>query len=198
MTVLAIGNGESRFNLKLTKVKYTTIGCNGIHRDFTPNYLVCVDRRMVTEALEKNFQNKILTRQDWLPQFSKFKQVLPVPSLPFIENKTKADNPFNWGSGPYALLLAAMLDYEVNMIGFDLYGKDKLINNIYKGSTNYDPPSHHAIDPRYWIYQISKIFKSFANTAFTIFQTPDWNIPTQWNLPNVSVDIIDNLKYNNN
>lgn len=197
MTVLAIGNGESRAKVNLEKIKYKTVGCNAIYRDHLVDYLVCVDRRMVTEALTNGFTNKILTRLNWIGQFENNDQVFPVPKIPFYNNNSKANDPFNWGSGPYALLYSALLDHEIKMIGFDLYGNGKFINNLYKGSQNYDPATHHAIDPRYWIYQICQVFKSFCNHSFTIYQDTTWILPPQWKLPNVSVDNLQNLKYNN-
>lgn len=197
MTILAIGNGESRAAVNLKKIKYKTIGCNAIYRDHLVDYLVCVDRRMVVEALQHGYKNKIFTRQNWMSQFSEYKHIVPVPSIPNLKIKNKADDPFNWGSGPYAILLSALSDYTIIMIGFDLYGNGKLINNFYKGSNNYDPATHHAIDPRYWIYQINKIFKTFCNHSFIIYQDTDWNLPPQWQLPNVSVDKITNFKYTN-
>ena len=71
--MLVIGNGESRKGLNLNTFDEIKIGCNAIARDVTVDHLVCVDRRMVSEALENNFKNIIYTRHDWLGQFKKFK-----------------------------------------------------------------------------------------------------------------------------
>ena len=49
----AIGNGESRVGIDINNLKGFKVGCNAIVRDYTVDCLVCVDRRMVTEALPK-------------------------------------------------------------------------------------------------------------------------------------------------
>ena len=48
----AIGNGESRNKVSIGNLTGIKVGCNAILRDYNVDYLVCVDRRMVTEALE--------------------------------------------------------------------------------------------------------------------------------------------------
>lgn len=196
MTIIVIGNGESRANINLFDIKNKTIGCNAIIRDYPVDCLVCVDRRMVKEAIDLNYQQKIYTRKDWISQFSNNNQVQELPLLPFPNKKTKADDPFNWGSGPYAVLLGAYSDNEIKLIGFDLFSESSTVNNIYKGTKNYDPIGHKAIDPRFWIYQIKQIFSLFKNHKFILYQKNTWSIPKQWILPNVSLDNIDNFKYN--
>ena len=42
-----IGNGLSREGFDLKKLKKcVTVGCNSIHKDFLPTYLVAIDRHM--------------------------------------------------------------------------------------------------------------------------------------------------------
>ena len=48
------GNGESRTSVNIDKLEGTKVGCNAIYRDYTMDHLICVDRRMVQEALESN------------------------------------------------------------------------------------------------------------------------------------------------
>jgi len=84
----------------------------------------------------------------------------------------------------------------VNLIGFDLHSSTKTVNNIYKGTDNYDPADKRPVDPRYWIHQIGMVFKCFPNIEFTIYQEPKWNIPKTWNKVNVKVDKISNIYYN--
>ena len=52
--MLVIGNGESRKDIDISAFNETKVGCNAIIRDFFVDHLVCVDRRMVKEALTKN------------------------------------------------------------------------------------------------------------------------------------------------
>ena len=187
----AIGNGESRAGIDINNLKGLKVGCNAIVRDYTVDCLVCVDRRMVTEALQNNFPNKILTRKDWLSRFPN-SNVHQVPDLPY-EGTERVDEPFQWGSGPYAVLQASLQSKKIKLIGFDLYSNTKRINNLYKDTTNYDPSDKGAIDPRYWIHQIGKVFECYPKKKYTIYQTPSWSLPKAWTYSNVSVDTIENL-----
>ena len=50
-----------------------------------------------------------------------------------------------------------------------------------------------AVDPRYWIYQLGKVFECFPNTNFIIHQDTDWQLPNAWKQSNVTVDTISSL-----
>ena len=194
--MFVIGNGESRLRIDLHKLKSETIGCNAIIRDFTVGRLVCVDRRMVQEAISREYRNAIYTRADWAPQFVCHDNVLKVPSLPY-EGTARWDDPFQWGSGPYAVLLGAKYcKGTCNLIGFDLHSQTKTVNNVYKGTKNYDPADKRPVDPRYWVHQIGKVFEHFPKIQFTIYQEPHWELPQAWKYPNVMVDNISNINYN--
>ena len=183
--MLVIGNGESRANIDIDSIKDTKIGCNAILRDYFVEHLVCVDRKMVREAIDADYKSNIYTRKDWIDEFKAY-GILTVPELPYT-GQERADQPFHWGSGPYAVLIACNLGNDINMIGFDLHSKDKYMNNIYKDTCNYNKSDHHFIDPRYWIHQIGVLMQLYPYKRFTIYQK-DWTLPNQWKLPNVSVD----------
>lgn len=192
--MLVIGNGESRLGVDISRLKDNKVGCNAILRQYHVEHLVCCDRRMVQEAIdfEYNTISKIYTRADWISYFKGHKNINQVPDLPY-KGDSRVDDPFHWGSGPYAVLLGAMQDKKVNLLGFDLYSKTDFINNVYKDTTNYNKANKRAIDPRYWIYQIGKIFELFPKTKFTIYQEDGWELPKAWNYPNVKVDKISSL-----
>ena len=194
-TTWAIGNGESRLALEVNSLIGRKIGCNAIHREISVDHLICVDRRMLNEAIDAGVNQiltKIYTRNDW---FREQKNIRLVPDLPYAGSE-RWDDPWHWGAGPYAVLLSAKLSDEVNMIGFDLHGIDGKVNNVYKGTDNYSLPSKRQVDPRFWIYQISRIFKEFPNVRFTVYNLPDWQVPKAWKQPNVMVDNISNISYN--
>jgi hypothetical protein len=190
------GNGESRTSVNIDKLNGTKFGCNAIMRDYTMDHLVCVDRRMVDEAVKSkvNEHTLIYTRDDWIERYKGVERVRTVPSLPY-NGMTRPDQPFQWGSGPYALLLAAMKakGQTVSLIGFDLYSNTKNVNNMYKGTANYAKVESRNIDPRYWIHQISMVFKCFPKVNFTIYQTHNWELPNNWIQPNISLDNINKL-----
>ena len=193
------GNGESRKQIDLDQLKGYKVGCNAIMRDHAVDYLVCVDRRMVNEAVEKNINETTLvyTRPDWYGNYRHLKNIREVPDIPY-EPSIRADEPFQWGSGPYAVLLAAKLSKErsISLVGFDLYSDNKLVNNMYKGTQGYDDSDKSAVDPRYWIHQISKVFECFPKVNFTVYRPLAWETPKAWIKSNVEVDKISNIYYN--
>ena len=190
------GNGESRTSVDIDKLDGIKIGCNAIYRDYAVDHLVCVDRRMVNEAIDNGANDYALvyTREDWISQYKQFKRIRSVPILPY-NGTERWDEPFQWGSGPYAVLLAAKLckGDTVRLLGFDLYSSTATVNNVYKSTSNYDSADKRAVDPRYWIHQIGKIFEIYSRRTFTIYQTENWQLPQAWNYPNVSLDKISTL-----
>ena len=193
--MLVIGNGESRTSVNIDKLNYTKIGCNAILRDFSVDHIVCVDKPMLQEAVESNY-NKLVTVYTRANQFAQYRletNIRIVPDLPYVGDQ-RPDDPIHWGAGPYAVLLAAkMTTDDIHLLGFDLHSVDKLVNNVYKDTANYSLAHKSAVDPRYWIYQIGKIFECFTNTRFIVHQTDNWQLPKSWKQPNIMVDCIDNL-----
>lgn len=194
--MLVIGNGESRKEINIDSVNQITVGCNAVHRDFKVNHLVCVDRKMVREVVACDLQSIVYTRKDWYNEFSNYPLVQKVPDLPY-HGTERADEPFQWGSGPYAVLLASIIanpwEEDINLIGFDLYSLTDTVNNIYKDTDNYNKSEHHSVDPRYWIHQIGKVFECFAHHTYKIYVPTDWVLPEAWNKPNVSLDKLSKL-----
>lgn len=189
---VVIGNGESRssVDLEIYRTSYTLIGCNALHRDMVVDHLICCDRRMAEEATNNpnTKTSKVYVRQSWLHYFRKIKKnknVVLLPDIPYI-GEAKRDQPDHWGSGGYAVLLAAVLGYsEIEMVGFDLYPKDQTVNNIYKDTVNYSKKGSQPIDPSYWIYQIGQVFAHFPNSNFIIRNFQGWAIPIEWQKSNV-------------
>ena len=182
MKIWAIGNGQSREGFALNQLKEFTIGCNAIHRDFTCDEYVAVDRRMVDEILrnEKNVGKPIYTRDDWIDQYRKRKQVHALPSLPFT-GVNKSDQPFHWNSGPYAVLVAALKEpSKICLLGFDLYSKTSFVNNVYKGTPNYAGAHDRRVAPDFWIYQLGRLFEHYQNIEFIQLQPDNWRIPEAW------------------
>ena len=193
--MLILGNGESRSQINLNQIRCLKIGCNAIFRDYTVDHIICVDKRMMDEALEAgvNMNSRLYTRSEWFDRYKGYLHVRQVPELPY-EGTERADQPFQWGSGPYAVLLGAQLEKdEVKLLGFDLYSKDRLVNNIYKDTDNYSASNKRAVDPRYWVHQIGMVFKHYPNVQFRIYQEPNWELPQAWNYTNVTVDKISSL-----
>ena len=194
---LVVGNGESRSSLDLNKFKDThvIVGCNALHRDIVIDHLICCDHRMVREALENpNTANTTIhVREGWHHYFRKIeknKNVKLLPELPY-QGDSRPDKAVHWGSGPYAVLIAAQLNLPtVSLVGFDLYGQQDFVNNVYKGTNNYSNPTANAVDPSYWIYQIGKLFSLYPDTQFNIINTEGWILPAEWQQNNVKKESI--------
>jgi hypothetical protein len=192
--MFAIGNGESRRVIDINSLRDYKIGCNAIYRDCKMDHLVCADKRMIEEALSAgaNISTLIYTRADWYNNYQGFLHVRKVPDLPYASS-ARWDDPFHWGSGPYAVLIAANLSNDVKLLGFDLHSKNGKINNVYKGTKNYESEDKRAVDPRYWIHQIAKVFECFPSVNFTVYQEEGWEVPEQWKKFNIKIDSINNL-----
>lgn len=185
---LVIGNGESRQSLNISNLNLPTIGCNAIHRDMVCDHIIAVDLRMVREILSNPFYSKtpIYTRSNWINQFNKHPNINLVPELPY-KGDARPDDPWHWGSGPYAVLLAAQRYTVVNMIGFDLYSQNNLVNNVYKGTQNYSKLDSRSVDYSYWVYQVAKVFENYPLVTFNIFNYAGWKLPPQWNFHNINL-----------
>ena len=181
MNVWVIGNGESRRNFALNQIKDHTIGCNAVHRDYSCTEFVAVDRRMVNEILrnEATQGRSVWTRPDWTKEYS-LPRIKTLPDPPFT-GTLKADIPFHWNSGPYAVLLATAYNpRQIHLLGFDLYHTNNKVNNLYKDTENYNRSDTRPVPPDFWIYQLKKIFNYFNRIDFIQHQQSDWQIPTEW------------------
>lgn len=180
--IWVIGNGESRASIDLEKLTDFKIGCNAIHRDYVCDSIVAVDRRMVAEILSNPDYLKIpiYTRKNWIEQFKQYQNVYEVPNLPY-KGDSRWDDPWHWNSGPFAVLVASLYKPKtINLLGFDLYGIDQKINNIYKNTENYDKEDRRSIDNSHWLHQLKKLFDCFPNIEFVQWQKENWKIPNLW------------------
>jgi hypothetical protein len=131
---------------------------------------------------------EIYVRDHWHHYFRKIRKNKNINLLPEVptQGELKRDQAEHWGSGGYAVLLAAVLGHkEVALIGFDLYPIDHAVNNIYKGTMNYSKTGSQAVDPSYWIYQIGEVFMHYPNTTFVIYNKQGWIMPQEWRKDNV-------------
>ena len=185
--LIVIGNGESRRSIDLSQIPSLKIGCNAVHRDFHVDHLVCIDRLPLQEAIKSNLKSTTIWTREEYSQYS----VNTLPSIP--QGNQRADQTRHWGSGPYAILLGLQFSDTVHIVGFDLYSKNNLVNNIYKDTDSYQSSTSHAVDPRYWIYQISRIFLENTDKYFVVYNLPGWVLPKEWCLANVEFKTLDNI-----
>ena len=135
-----LGNGLSRKNIKLDHLREwgRIYGCNALYREFTPDFLVAVDAKMVTEICENNWQLKHPVWTNPNKNMEKFK------GLNFFKPSQ------GWSSGPTALWLATHHEHRTfYILGFDYVGtQEGKLNNVYGGTRNYrkitDPATYHG------------------------------------------------------
>lgn len=199
---LVLGNGESRLNFVWQTLSYDyLVGCNAIHRDHTVDHLVCCDRRMVTEAVDniKNQYTSIYVRENNFQYFRKIqknKNIKQLPDIPY-HGEFKRDRPDHWGSGPYAVLVASTLCDDILLLGFDLYGNNDKINNVYKETANYNKKDSAAVDPSYWIHQIAQVMRYTPYKKYTVINDRNWQMPKEWSLDNVVLKNFEDVSVDN-
>lgn len=171
MRSFVLGNGRSRLNLNLEKLKkYGKIyGCNALYREFEPDYLVAVDPKMIIEIEKTGYQRK---HPVWTNPNAKYRNFSGFhyfhPSL-------------GWSSGPTALDLAAKhIANEIYMFGFDYEGKNGLLNNVYADTFNYRKSSDIATYYGNWKRQTEQVIKNNPKIKFfrvidNEFYNPDWS-----------------------
>lgn len=181
--VTIIGNGKSRLGFDITPMKKfsSVIGCNAQFRDYNFDYFVCADKHMCQEAVNTVGKNtNIYTRDRWHKEFAMWPNVKKLPDLPYNGNK-RQDEPFHWGTGPYAGVLAGTFKPKaIFMIGFDLWQLpgQKEDNNIYRNSKGYEYIKR-PVDPSYWIHQFAKLFEHI-DSRWIVVNRPDWKMPDEW------------------
>ena len=120
----------------------TVVGCNAIFRDYNIEYISACDKHMAQEAANTCGKNTtIFTRDKWHGQFAMWPNVKKFPELPYQGSK-RADEPFHWGSGPYAGLIGLSFKPKVIfLIGFDL-GKSRFISfKVFTNSLRFFCPT---------------------------------------------------------
>lgn len=55
-TIYVLGNGKSRLKYNLEELDGTTVGCNAIYRDFSPDYLFATDFGIISEIIESGYE----------------------------------------------------------------------------------------------------------------------------------------------
>ena len=179
MTAYVIGNGESRKGLNFISLKGVIYGSNALYRDFHPDHLVCVDKRMVREALNNGYQKPIWTRPEWISEFNNSNvQKLPPFSWP---EEQKWEKHFQCGSGLHSVWLALSQGHKrLVIVGFDLYSTTGKHNNIYKDTPNYESSNYRAVDPSHWIPQFERMFTTYCNVRFNYYVPQEWRMPKEW------------------
>lgn len=196
----AIGNAESRKDFDIRKLSGSTYGCHSIHRDYNVQNLICNNLQHLQEAIEFDLHKKqyVFTTVE-LINIVKNPYLQIIPEIPFTIEQEK-DQPKNWTSGSYAVLIAAMENDVVSLLGYDFIGKGDrsmtnpfgTINNIYAGSDNNPKFNSKQRDLGYDVQQIGRIIKHFKDVKFIFIN--DWVPETLLSYENSYQDTYENLE----
>jgi hypothetical protein len=175
-----IGNGRSRmdFNLNiiknhrgghLGKRKLQSYGCNALYRDFSPDFLVCVDQRIVNEIVDSGYADNNIV-------ISSATNVIKYPGKLHLV-------PHNLGmnSGSLATYLACFDGHkQVYLLGFDNQPTANVNYNVYADTPNYDPLNSTVPDAK-WINYMAQVFDTYHDVEFyRIVQYPGYVMPERW------------------
>jgi len=158
-TAFVIGNGISRreINLLDIKDKGITFGCNALYREFSPDYLIAVDVKMIVEINKSRYQhgNEVWTNPNRAyEKFTGFNYFSPAKG---------------WSSGPTALFLACeQKKYnKIYILGFDYIGvNNTLVNNMYADTPNYKKSTDKATYYNNWLKQTVAVIDSNKDIEF--------------------------------
>jgi hypothetical protein len=158
------GNGRTRLNIDFDEVRsYGPIyACNAVYREYTPDYLIAVDRKMINEIKNSNYNTSNVYTYDNIDrrQYKNFN---------FIEPN------LGWSSGPTALYLASKtMPKEVYIFGFDFEGLNGKLNNVYADTFNYKSRDDKATYYGNWIKQTEKVIKDNLNIKYIRVSIPNF------------------------
>jgi len=166
-----IGNGPSRIGFDLYKLPQDSYGCNAVYRDYEPDFLIVVDRRMYTEIKDSEYleKNIVYTNHFNMTRLGGSSHLIP-------------ENP-HMGAGTTAMHIA-IHDGHTNLIclGFDC-AEDGPNLNVYTGTNAYDS-AETVVHQTVWGRQITQFIREHSDIQWTFVEG---NIPSDIStLDNVS------------
>ena len=156
-----IGNGPSRIGFDLYKLPQDSYGCNAVYRDYEPDFLIVVDRRMYTEIKDSEYleKNIVYTNHFNMTRLGGSSHLIP-------------ENP-HMGAGTTAMHIA-IHDGHTNLIclGFDC-AEDGPNLNVYTGTNAYDS-AETVVHQTVWGRQITQFIREHSDIQWTFVEG---NIP---------------------
>lgn len=179
---LVIGNGISRLTYKIqfewftshragayANKKLSVYGCNALHRDASPHFLIVNNPHIAKEVVDSGYadNNIVITRA---------KNILKFPDkfhlIPFDPG---------FAAGTTALYIAAFDgNRKVYFIGFDGQDTPTFNNNVYAGTNAYAAKTAHVSSEK-WEQQAAEIFNTYNQTEFIrVMPSKGYAIPEIW------------------
>ena len=152
-----VGNGTSRKSIDIPALrgKGTIYGCNALYREFSPDFLVAVDTKMILEINKSGYQH---THQVWTNRNKAFDKFVNFNFFPTSKG---------WSSGPTALHMASDHNNEtIYILGFDYQGLGQYVNNIYAGTYNYKKTTDKATYFGNWLKQTVTTIQKFPKKRY--------------------------------
>lgn len=186
MTAFIIGNGESRKDFDLEKLRPHGViyGCNALYRDFEPDYLVAIDDKMIKEINES--------------EFPKEKFIVPTREEQYepIEMHGSRVRPRS-NAGMNAIMEAIKRgSTEIYLIGFDfLIHNDKMaLSNMYDGTNAYGPETRTSLpDSRNRMNFLGFVMKKYSSIKFVFCYPKGLSVYTPA-LPNFDYKVLEDFK----
>jgi len=148
-----IGNSISRKDIDLTKLNGVTYGCNALYRDFSPDFLVCIDHFITMEVIESGYADGHVV---YAPAKQKlhFKRLDLIPLNPVVN------------AGATALHIACLHGFKkIYTLGFDWDITSVSINNIYLDTNGYAKTNDLAYAKK-WPAQFQKVYDLWPDVVF--------------------------------
>lgn len=168
-----LGNGCSRLRIDPKELKNLgkIYACNAAYRDFTPDFLISVDVKMVFELNEQQVQYQMPVWTNYNSKYADF----------------AGFNYFNpakgWSSGPTALFLASTHEYEtIYILGFDYCGSNNntTFNNVYADTQNYKSSTQTATYYGNWYRQTESVIKDYSKISYIRVVDEKLSLNTDW------------------
>ena len=148
-----------------------------------PHSLIAVDVKMINEIISAGYH--------------KTNEVWTNPNKGIIsKNHLNLFNPHKgWSSGPTALWLAASRNHRhIYILGFDYYGLNGKLNNVYADTFNYKKSNDVATFHGNWLNQTERVVQEFKQTRFYRVVESEKSIPDKLgSMPNIEHITIENF-----
>jgi len=120
-TAYIIGNGPSRAEFYLSELEGTTFGCNALHRDFQPDYLLSGDAAIIKEICKTGYpkDNKCIF-PDWDPIPKSYIDTLIYPFLKEGYRIEESDLDNHEHIQVFGLSEDPVEDLQVHIMGVDI------------------------------------------------------------------------------
>lgn len=186
--ITVIGNGESRKNIDISKIKGVTVGCNAIYLHESVDY-IC--------AMDKFWRDKIV-KETKIPLISRLHNMAFQTTLELFDGEWQNTKcPYRgYCSGISALDYMASIHRGENifLIGFDFGYKGDKVNHVYKDTPNHPTADKKAQNEDIFLKQCIETVKRYPKNNFYWVTDSDFLIKIK-ELKKISIEDYERLAY---